>query len=91
MVILIGGFAVVYNRVSEDRARSVGERDLGSGSAADPYRWWINVPAGHTKQSPTDFPGYTPSATPNAGQVTATVLRLQRDHDERAATPGPTS
>lgn len=69
VVVLAGGFAVVYHGVSEDRARSAGERDLGSGSATDPYKYFVNVPAGDTKQYPADVPGYMPSATPSAEQL----------------------
>jgi len=49
--------ALVATPVVLDALEGAGAKDLGSGSATDPARWRINVPAGDVDEHSTDVPG----------------------------------
>ncbi|WP_344855094.1 hypothetical protein [Amycolatopsis ultiminotia] len=68
VVVLVGGF-VVFLYGEAGGFRSAQEKDLNSGSATDPLEYGVNIAAGDTHQYATDVPGYTPGATPDAGQL----------------------
>jgi hypothetical protein len=55
--------ALVATPVVLNGLESAGTKDLGSGSATDPARWRVHVPAGHVDEYSTDVPGLTPGRT----------------------------
>jgi hypothetical protein len=55
--------AIVGTPVVADALENAGTKDLGSGSATDPVRWRVHVPARDVDEYPTDVPGLAPGPT----------------------------